>query len=129
MTTVLIIEDDPLIQRMYQQAFTFDKYRALVAGEGEEGLALAQKEQPGIILLDIMMPNMNGLETLKRLKSNPETAKTPVIMLTNLDQDKDVQAAMAMGAVKYIVKADSLPKDVVKTVESILSAGSAASVQ
>ena len=123
MTTLLIIEDDPLILRMYQQAFTFnDKHEALIADNGVDGLEKAHSEKPDAILLDIMMPTMNGLEVLKKLKADPDTKKIPVIMLTNLGGDKDVQMALKLGAVKYIVKADVTPKQVLDQVEEIITA-------
>jgi CheY-like chemotaxis protein len=123
MTTLLIIEDDPLILRMYQQAFAFnDKHEALIADNGRDGLEKARSEKPDAILLDIMMPSMNGLEVLKKLKADPDTKKIPVIMLTNLGGDKDIKTALKMGAVKYIVKAENTPKQVLDQVEEIITA-------
>lgn len=120
MTTLLIIEDDPLILRMYQQAFVFNKHDTFIANDGEEGLTKAKTEKPDVILLDIMMPKMNGLEVLKKLKADPETKKIPVIMLTNLSDDQDVKAALKLGAVKYITKVDNTPKEVVRQVEQVI---------
>lgn len=123
MTTLLIIEDDPLILRMYQQAFSFNKnHTALIADNGLDGLAKARDQKPDAILLDIMMPEMNGLEVLKKLKADPDTQKIPVIILTNLGGDKDVQVALKLGAVKYIVKAENTPKQVLDQVEQIIQA-------
>jgi len=122
MTTLLIVEDDPLILRMYQQAFEFSKHKTFVADNGEDGLAKAKAEKPDVILLDIMMPNMNGLEVLKKLKLDPDTKKIPVVMLTNLGRDKDIKTALSLGAVKYITKVDNTPKEVVKQVEQIIDA-------
>jgi CheY-like chemotaxis protein len=122
MNTILIVEDDPLISRMYEQAFSFDKHKAVTATNGEEGLQKATSEKPDAILLDIMMPGLNGLEVLKRLKQDPATKAIPVIMLTNLGEDKDVQAALSLGAVKYIVKVSNTPKQVVDQVEQIVAA-------
>ena len=75
MAKILVVEDDHLIRRLYQQAFTFDKHTVLVASDGMDGLEIAKKEIPTIILLDIMMPKMNGLEMLKKLKLDPATKK------------------------------------------------------
>ncbi len=122
MTTLLIIEDDPLVLRMYQQAFEFNKHKAYIANNGEEGLQKAKTEEPDVILLDIMMPNLNGLQVLKELKHDPSTKKIPVVMLTNLGRDADIQTALSLGAVKYITKVDTTPKEVVKQVEQIIDA-------
>lgn len=119
---ILIVEDDPLILRMYQQAFTLTKHKAVIADNGQLGLAKAESEKPDVILLDIMMPQMNGLEVLKALKSDPATKKIPVIMLTNLGDDKDIHTALSLGAIKYMVKIDLEPKEVVHQVEQIITA-------
>ncbi len=117
---VLIIEDDQLIQRMYQKIFTFQKFDVTMAGDGEEGLELARSIKPTIILLDVMMPKMNGFEVLKKLKDNEETKKIPVVMLSNLAGENDVETALSKGAVKYIVKSEHDPKEVSDMVQEII---------
>lgn len=120
-TKVLIVEDDPLMSRMYQKIFTFEGYEVLMAGNGEEGLEKAKKEKPTIILLDVMMPKMNGLQMLEKLKLDPDSKSIPVIMLTNLAGEKDAETALSKGAVKYIVKSEYEPKQVVDMVKEILA--------
>lgn len=121
MAKVLIIEDDPLIQRMYQKIFTFENYEVQVASNGEEGLEKVKTSQPDAILLDVMMPVMNGLEVLDKLKSDPKLKPVPVIMLTNLADEKDAETALSRGAVKYIIKSDYDPKQVLDMVKEILA--------
>lgn len=121
MAKILIIEDDPLMQRMYQKAFSFDGYEVVVAGDGMEGLEKVRSEKPTIVLLDVMMPKMNGLDTLAKIKSDPEIKATPVIMLTNLAGSADAEKALSMGAVKYIIKSEQEPKQVVSMVKEILA--------
>jgi DNA-binding response OmpR family regulator len=121
MSKVLIVEDDPLMGRMYQKIFTFEKYDVTLASDGEEGLTKAQSEKPTIILLDIMMPKMNGLQVLEKLKSNDDTKKIPVIMLTNLAGTKDAEDALSKGAVKYIIKSEHDPKEVSTMVKEVLA--------
>ena len=118
---ILITEDDPLMSRMYQKIFTFEGYEVSIAKDGEEGLELAKKEKPTVILLDVMMPKMNGIEMLEKLKIDPDTKTIPVIMLTNLAGEKDAENAMVKGAVKYIVKSEYEPKQIVDMVKEILS--------
>lgn len=120
MTKVLIIEDDPLMSRMYQKIFTFEKYDVDMAANGEEGLAKAASK-PTIILCDVMMPKMNGLEVLDKLKANPETKDIPVIMLTNLAGQQDAESALAKGAVKYIIKSEHDPKEVTNMVKEVIA--------
>jgi CheY-like chemotaxis protein len=121
MAKILIIEDDPLMQRMYQKAFAFDGYDVLVASDGVEGLDKIRAERPTIILLDVMMPKMNGIEVLEKVKADPEIKKIPVIMLTNLAGTADAEKVLAMGAVKYIIKSEQEPKAVVAMVKEILA--------
>ena len=121
-TVLLIVEDDPLMSRMYQKIFKFEKYNVDVAQDGLEGLEKARAAKPTVILLDIMMPKMNGLQVLDKLKADPETKNIPVIMLTNLAGDKDAETALMKGAVKYIIKSEHEPKEVVNMVKEIVAA-------
>ncbi len=120
-TKILIVEDDPLMIRLYQKVFTFEGYKVEMAGNGEEGLEKVKSFQPTLILLDVMMPKMNGLQVLEKLKANDDTKKIPVIMLTNLAGSQDAETAIAKGAVKYIIKSEYEPKDVVKMVKEIIA--------
>ena len=121
MAKVLIVEDDPLISRMYQKIFTFEKYEVEMAADGEEGLDKALQVKPTIILLDVMMPKLNGLEVLEKLKADEATKNIPVIILTNLSGQLDAETALAKGAVKYIVKSEHTPKEVVNMVKEIIA--------
>lgn len=121
MSKILIVEDDPLMQRMYQKAFSFDGYDVSVAGDGVEGLDKVRTEKPTVVLLDVMMPKMNGLEALEKIKADPEIKTIPIIMLTNLAGSADVEKALSSGAVKYIVKSEQEPKEVVKMVKEIIA--------
>ncbi len=121
MAKILIVEDDPLMSRMYQKIFTFEGYEVEMAGDGQEGFEKASMTHPTLILLDVMMPKMNGLETLDKLKLDPDLKSIPVIMLTNLAGEKDAETALAKGAVKYIVKSEHDPKEVADTVKEVLS--------
>jgi CheY-like chemotaxis protein len=122
MAKILIIEDDPLMSRMYQQIFSFDKHEVEVADDGEQGILRAKEFKPTVIMLDVMMPKLNGFEVLDRLKLDPELKAIPVIMLTNLSSDQDAQTAMLKGAVRYIVKNQHDPKEVSKMVKEIIAA-------
>ena len=121
MAKILIVEDDPLMRRLYQKIFTFEKYEVEMAEDGEEGLDKARKSKPTLILLDIMMPKMNGLQVLEKLKADPDLKKIPVVMLTNLAGQKDAETALAKGAVKYIVKSEYEPKQVADMIKGVLA--------
>ncbi len=117
---ILIIEDDQLIQRMYEKIFKFQNFDVTIAGDGEQGIDLAHSLQPTVILLDVMMPKMNGFEVLKRLKADDAVKEIPVIMLSNLAGEDDVKTAMSMGAVKYIVKSEYDPDEVSDMVKEVI---------
>jgi len=121
MAKILIVEDDSLMSRLYEKIFSFEKYEVIVASDGQEGLDKARQEKPNLILLDVMMPKMNGLETLDKLKAEPELKNIPVVMLTNLAGDKDAETALQKGAVKYIVKSEQDPKQVTDIVKQFVA--------
>lgn len=118
---ILIIEDDPLMARLYEKAFRFEGYDVDVAGDGLEGLDKVRNNKPTLVLLDIMMPKMNGLEVLAKLKSDPDTRHVPVVILTNLAGEKDTEDALTKGAVKYIIKSEYEPKQVTGMVKEVLA--------
>jgi len=121
MAKILLVEDDSLIVRMYQKIFAFEGLEVETAGDGEDGWIKAKTIKPTLILLDIMMPKMNGMQVLERLKLDPETKSIPVVILTNLAGAQDAESALTKGAVKYIVKSEFEPKQIVKMVKEILA--------
>jgi DNA-binding response OmpR family regulator len=122
MNKVLIIEDDFELVKLYERIFALENMELITAGDGEEGLEKTATEKPSLILLDIMMPKMDGFQVLLRLKSNAETKNIPVIVLTNLSGIKDAESCLYIGAAKYLVKSETEPKQVVQEVKNILSA-------
>ena len=121
MATILIVEDDPLMSRMYHKIFSLEGYKVSLAYNGQEGLEKATAEKPTIILLDVMMPIMNGIQLLEKLKMDPATKAIPVVMLTNLAGQQDAENAISKGAVKYIVKSEYEPKKIVNMIKEILA--------
>ena len=121
MTKILITEDDPLMSRMYQKIFTFEGFEVIMAEDGQDGLDKIRSEKPTLVMLDVMMPNLNGFEVLDKLKADPETKAIPVVMLTNLSSQQDAENAMLKGAVKYIVKSEHDPKQVADMIKEILA--------
>jgi DNA-binding response OmpR family regulator len=117
---VAIIEDDPFLLRMYAEKFDIEGFQVFAAEDGKKGLRMSLKELPNIILLDIVLPGMNGFEVLKELKSNAETKDIPVILLTNLSQRDDIDKGLAIGAVDYLIKAHFMPSEVVDKVKAVL---------
>ena len=121
MAKILIVEDDSLMSRMYEKIFTFEKFDVVMAHDGEDGLIKARENMPTLIMLDVMMPKMNGLQVLERLKADPGTRAIPVIMLTNLAGQQDAETALSKGAVKYLIKSEHEPKEVTDIVKEVLA--------
>jgi CheY-like chemotaxis protein len=121
MAKILIVDDDEMIRMMYQKIFVFNNFEAEIAADGEEGLQKALEVKPDLILLDVMMPKMTGLQTLEKLKSNDQTKPIPVVMLTSLNGQQDAEMALSKGAVKYIVKSEYEPKEVASMVKEVLA--------
>jgi DNA-binding response OmpR family regulator len=118
---ILFIEDDITLVKMYERKFVSDGYDVVVAYDGLEGLEKATKEKADLILLDIMLPKLDGLALFKKLRSQPRTFTTPVILLTNFGQEDAVFECFKLGAVDYLVKTDVTPQQVVKKVENFLA--------
>lgn len=117
--TVLLIEDDTFIREMYQLKLGKSGLNILTAADGEEGLKQASSK-PDLILLDILLPRMHGLEVLKRLKASPETSSIPVILLSNLGQENIIKEAFSIGANGYFMKLRMTPEDLLKNVQEFL---------
>jgi DNA-binding response OmpR family regulator len=118
---ILLVEDDPMVVRMYKRKFGNEGFDLVVAFNGEEGLAALEKERPNLVLLDVMMPKMSGLDMLKAVKSEEKYKKLPVVMLTNLgDRSEDVEKCKELGAEDYWVKANMKLDDIVSKVRMIL---------
>jgi DNA-binding response OmpR family regulator len=120
MSKILLVEDDPLILRLYQNAFSLAGFEVEIAADGAIGLKKAKEVRPSLIILDVMMPNMNGLEVLDQLKSDPNTMSIPVIMLTNLYGEKAEETALKKGALMYLIKSDIDPQKVVQIVKNLV---------
>jgi len=119
-TKILLIEDDTFLVEMYTTKFELEGFEIVSAEDGKKGLDMVKKEKPDIILLDILMPKMDGFAVLDALKADIKMADIPVIMLTNLGQKDDVKKGFEKGAVGYLIKAHFMPSEVVDKIKKIL---------
>ena len=120
MKTILFIEDESALQKTFGDLLEDKGYRLISALDGEIGLALAKKEKPDLILLDIVLPKINGLEVLGKLKDDPETKAIPIIILTNLEGINNVGKALELGATTYLVKAQYSLDEILEKIEKAL---------
>ncbi len=120
MTKIAIIEDDSVINQMYRMKFEAAGFEVATASDGEAGVAMVAKFNPEIILLDLQMPHMGGAEALALIRKAASSAKTPVIILTNLGEEEAPKELKDLGIQSYIVKAELTPSQVVGRVKDAL---------
>ena len=119
-TKVLIIEDDSYISDMYRIKLESENFEVATAEDGIIGIKMLKKQKPDIILLDVVMPKMDGFDVLKTIKKNVELKEVPVVLLTNLSQKENVERGFELGADSYIIKAHFTPSEVVEKIKGIL---------
>jgi CheY-like chemotaxis protein len=121
MAKILLIEDDGLMSRMFGRLFSFAGYQVEIADDGQAGYEKAKQFLPDLILLDVMMPKLNGLEVIQRLKADPQTQNIMIVLLTNLGLQDKIDEAIKMGATACIIKSNHQPEEIVKMVADFLS--------
>lgn len=117
---ILLVEDDSFLSDIYVTKFEEAGYIIDLADNGREGLRRAGELMPDLILLDIILPKMNGLEVLAALKNDAKTKNIPIVILSNLSADEDVKKGLEIGADAYLIKSQFTPSEVVAKVEEIL---------
>jgi len=117
---ILLVEDDAMISSIYETKFTADGFEVLVAVDGAKGLELAMNEKPDIIMLDVILPGLDGFSVLEEIKKDKTIRNTPVIMLTNLGTEEDRIKGQKMGALDYLIKASLTPGQISDKIEQAL---------
>ena len=123
MKKILFIEDEASLQKAVGDALAEEEIEIISALDGQAGLRLAKDQKPDLILLDLVMPRLDGIEVLKRLKDSQETKNIPVIVLTNSEKMEDVQQAIDSGATTYLIKINYKLDEVVEKIKGVLNAG------
>jgi DNA-binding response OmpR family regulator len=123
-STILLVEDDTFLVDMYSRKFADYGYAVITASNGKQALEHIKTKKPNIILMDVVMPEMDGFETLKAIKSDASMKDVPVIMLTNLGQKEEVEKALQMGASDYLIKAHFTPTEVANKVKEFIASHS-----
>lgn len=118
---ILLVEDDPSLAKIYQVELEMDGFEVEAAQDGEQGLASAKRTQPSLVLLDIVLPKMNGLAVLEELKKDEATKDIPVIVITNFGQEDNVKKAFAQGAEDFVLKYQATPAELAKKIRDILA--------
>ncbi len=117
---ILIIEDEEFFRELLRKKLVSKEYSVLEALDGEEGLKKMQEKKPDLVLLDLLLPSMTGFDVLTKAKKDPATASIPVIILSNLGQQEDIEKGLKLGAADYLIKAQSTIDEVITKIENIL---------
>ena len=120
-TKILLIEDEEMLANMYEVKFQNEGFEVIKALDGASGLEMSKSTNPDLVLLDVIMPKMDGFSVLKSMREDPATKDLPVMLLTNLGQDEDIEKGKELGVLGYLVKANVTPSEVVEAVKKELA--------
>ncbi len=118
---IIIIEDDEFLSDIYKTKFELEGFKVIAINDGEKGLKAIQTKKPDIVLLDVLLPKLDGFTILQILKKDEATKDIPVVLLTNLGQKEDVQKGLEMGAVDYLIKAHFTPGEIIEKIKQALT--------
>ena len=117
---ILVVEDETFLVKIYSVKLKKEGYDVTIATDGEQAVQQAEEVKPHLILLDLILPKMNGFEALERMRASAANKNTPVIVLSNLGQEEDIKRAEALGATDYLVKANFSIQDVIAKIKTVL---------
>ncbi len=120
-STILIIEDDKFLRQLIAQKLLKEGYDVSEAIDGEEGLKKVKEEKPDLVLLDLILPGIDGFEVLSQLGKDESLSQIPVIILSNLGQKEDVERGLNLGAIDYLIKAHFTPGEIIEKIKKALS--------
>ena len=118
--TILIIEDDKFLRELIAQKLIKEGYGVSEAVDGEEGIKKVKEEKPDLVLLDLILPGIDGFEVLSRMREESALTSIPVIILSNLGQKEDVEKGLKLGAVDYLIKAHFTPGEIIDKIRAAL---------
>lgn len=118
--TILIVEDDKFLRELIAGKLVKEGYEISEAIDGEKGIKMIKEEKPDLVLLDLILPGIDGFEVLSRMKEDPELARIPVIILSNLGQKEEVERGIKLGAIDYMIKAHFTPREIIDKIKNVL---------
>jgi len=117
---ILVIEDDKFLRELITRKLSDDGFVTVEARDGEEGIKKVKEEKPDLVLLDLILPSIDGFEVLSQIKKDENLKSIPIIILSNLGQKEEVEKGLKMGAVDYLIKAHFTPGEIIEKIKSIL---------
>ncbi|MFH1401893.1 MAG: response regulator transcription factor [Parcubacteria group bacterium] len=118
---ILIIEDEKILSEMYAEKLTQAGFLVVLAPEAEEGLEIAKKEKPDLIILDILLPKGDGISFLQKIKEEPGLSFVPVVVFSNFDDPPTKKAAFSLGVKDYLIKTNYTPHEIIEKIKAVLS--------
>jgi len=119
-TKILIIEDDKFLRELITRKLTDEGFSIIEAVDGEDGLKKIKESKPDLVLLDLILPSIDGFEVLSKIKADASIASIPIIILSNLGQKEEVEKGLDMGAVDYLIKAHFTPGEIIEKIKNVL---------
>ena len=116
---ILIIEDDKFLREVIAKKLTTEGYEIIEAVNGENGIIQAGETKPDLILLDLILPGIDGFGVLAQIKENAETKEIPIIILSNLSKESEIKRALTLGAADFLIKANFTPSEIIKKIKKI----------
>ncbi len=120
MTKILVVEDDKFLREMISRKLDKEGYEVVQAVDGEKGEVAIKEEKPDLVLLDLILPGIDGFEVLERTKKDPDVSAIPIIILSNLGQKSEVERGLNLGAIDFLIKAHFTPGEIVKKIRGII---------
>ncbi len=117
---ILVVEDDKFLRELISQKLTKEGYNVIEAMDGKQGIESIRTEKPDLVLLDLILPVIDGFEVLSQAKSDPSLSQIPIIILSNLGQKEDIEKGLKIGAADYLIKAHFTPNEIIDKVKNIL---------
>jgi DNA-binding response OmpR family regulator len=118
--TILIVEDDKFLRELISRKLTGEGFDVLEAADGEEGIKKIKEGKPDLVLLDLILPGIDGFEVLTRVRDDPAVSSIPVIILSNLGQREEVEKGLKLGAIDYLIKAHFTPGEIIEKIKNVL---------
>ena len=120
MKKILIIEDDKFLRELISHKLSGEGFAVSEAVDGEEGVKKTKEDNPDLVLLDLILPGIDGFEVLSKIKEDPKASSIPVIILSNLGQREEIEKGLKLGAVDYLIKAHFTPGEIIEKIKSVL---------
>jgi len=118
--SILIVEDDSFLRSLLVKKLSSSGFSVLESADGNKALKSAKADKPSLILLDLLLPTIDGFEVLEKLKQDPDTAKISVIVLSNLGQKEDIDKCLNLGATDYLIKSQLTPEEIIVRVKEVM---------